>query len=221
MRRHSGIVALIVEDRPDARERLEVYLRSRGVLFDCTSDPRAAIERLSKSHYDLVFLDLDLGAGSTVEGEGILAWMERHHKHVPTIVISESAPFPSVIRLEAAYRHFVRMRMMHGDLDHVGDLVDGLLRGSTDTAKMQNQRFRPGALILLSLVVVLLGAFSVVATKVSHVMFAPVAGATILTFAILVIVWLLALGILSEKGFLKVIADIMRKIRISPTGRQN
>jgi len=70
-------------------------------------------------------------------------------------------------------------------------------------------------------VVVLLGAFSVVATKVSRVMFAPVAGATILTFAVLVVVWLLALGILSEKGFLKVIADIMRKIRISPTGRQN
>jgi CheY-like chemotaxis protein len=222
MKRSSNAVALIVEDRAEARERVEVYLTSRGVLFDGAADTRTAIRRLTQSHYDLVFLDLDLGAGGTVEGEGILAWMERHEKHIPTIVISESAPFPSVIRLEIAYRQFVRLRIMHGDLESLGDLVDGILMGSrTDKQAKPGFTFFPTPLVLISLLVILLSAFSIVSTKVSRVMFAPIVGATIVAFTLLIVVWLLALGKISEKGFLKVVANLMRKIHIAPTERHN
>jgi CheY-like chemotaxis protein len=223
--------ALVIENELPARKRLELYLNSRGATFDFASDPRAAIEKLANTRYNLVFLDLDLGAGGTLEGSGVLAWMDRHGRHIPTIVISESSPFPSVIRLEKAYSHFVKLRMMHGDLDHVPDLVDELLRSKTAAprsittapsalvdANDKSPRSLPrGVLLLLCALLILLIAFSVVATRISSLMFLPVVIAAILAFALIVIAWLMSTGMLSESGFLKVIATIMKKVpRLGP-----
>lgn len=227
MNSHSTSDALIIENELPARQRLQLYLNSRGATFDSASDPRTAIERLSKSHYSVVFLDLDLGGGGTLEGSGVLAWMDRHGKHIPTVLISESSPFPSVIRLEKAYSHFVMLRMMHGDLDHVPDLVDNILArktaasipkasGTTASASSSyNNTFRQlpsGALTLMGIILLLLITFAVVATKVSSLMFVPIVIAAILTFVLIIIAWLMSAGIISENVFLKVLTAILKKI---------
>jgi len=213
MRKRGTLVALGVEDDDLARQRLEVYCNSRGLRLDSAPDSLTAIEKLQKSAYVLVFLDLDLGAGSTLEGEGVLAWMDRHGKYIPTVVISESAPFPAVIRLEQAYHRFVKLRMMHADLDHLSDLVDEILKATTIRhAGASDRAISPAALILLVTVLILLVAFAAIATKVSPIMFTPVVGAAILTFVVLIVAALMFVGLLSEKGFVKIIAEVMRKI---------
>src|SRR5437764_10492105 len=113
---------LVIDDDALAQQKISRYLQGRGVNADVASDPTTAFAKLSNEQYDYVFLDLDLGAGIS-DGEGVLAWMDNHAKRIPTLVISEAAALPQVIRLEKAF-DFVVVRMTHGDLDHLSDVID-------------------------------------------------------------------------------------------------
>jgi len=119
-------IALIVDDEEHERGKIESYLASRGLTYLTAKDPLGARDMMARHAFDFLFLDLDLGAGIG-DGEGILAWMDRHDFRVPTVIVSEAAALPRVIRLEKSYERIVRFRMTHGDLEQLGDLVDKLM----------------------------------------------------------------------------------------------
>src|SRR5256885_1002240 len=117
---------LVIDNDAQAQEKITQYLQRRGVGSDVAADPMMAFTYLSSVEYDYVFLDMDLGAGIS-DGEGILSWMDRHKKRIRTLLISEAANQPSVIRVEKAYSDIVMFRMTHSDLDFLSDLVDQYL----------------------------------------------------------------------------------------------
>lgn len=72
--------ALLVDDSDVALRFLERKLAPFGLATDCVSHSGAAIERLARRRYDFVFLDMELGDRSPLDGLGLC----QHIKREPT-----------------------------------------------------------------------------------------------------------------------------------------
>ena len=215
-------IVLVIDNDPAARAIIERYLPARGVAFDIANDPREAIARMSQRTYDYVFLDLDLGAG-LLDGEGILAWMSRRGLEIPTLVLSEAAALPSVIRLENAYT-FIKLRMTHGDLLHLGDLVDELMNALEDRDRVGNEiAVSRGGLTIVGLVVtfvVLLAALACVMWWLHASNFVGVIAGAIIVLIVVMSALLVQQGRLSEKSLVTILREVLRKLSLGRTSRK-
>jgi CheY-like chemotaxis protein len=209
---------LVIEDTLAEQDRIIRYLQSRGVSADVAVDPMTAIFKLAGEQYDYVILDLDLGAGIS-DGEGILAWMDRHEKRIPTLVLSEAAALPAVIRLEKAFL-FVVARMTHGDLSHLGDVVDRyLLAKPLPSTKIRSEEARPASTLavimtLVGALALLLVMLSVIKRTVPGAGFAQVVTASGLSFVLVAVVALFVIGRITEKGFVGLLTELLKKFTI-------
>jgi CheY-like chemotaxis protein len=222
--------ALIVDDNPGERKTIEKYLEARGVTYDLAGDGRTARDFIRSKQYDFIFLDLDLGAG-ILDGEGVLSWLDREGRHIPTIMISEAASLPAAIRLEQGYRHFVKFRMTHGDFEHLRDLVDELIAalnaGATEedagrarleqsyTAAAEHRSWGDIWPWLIALMVVTGLVVLLTSLNASQMLLAVFAA--VLLFALVAIIVLRRSGALSERNFSKIVSDIIGRA----SGRKN
>jgi CheY-like chemotaxis protein len=209
-------IVLVIDNDAHARAMIEQYLSARGVPCDIANDPREAIARMSSRTYDYVFLDLDLGAG-LLDGEGILAWMSRRKLEIPTLVISESAALPSVIRLENAYG-FVKLRMTHGDLLHLGDLVDELMNalsaredGVEDATVSRNELTVVGVVVTF---IVLVAALAGVMWWLHASQFLAVLAGAVVVLIVVIAALLAQQGRLSERGLVTILREVLRKVSL-------
>jgi len=62
---------LLVEDNPLAQKVMQTELKGHAV--DAAANPAAAAANMRKKRYDLVFLDLDLGAKDALAGLRLIA----------------------------------------------------------------------------------------------------------------------------------------------------
>jgi two-component system cell cycle response regulator len=88
--------ALVVDDSPTVRKLIELELRNFNVLVDTEETGEAALNRLSGSHYDLIFLDLVLPG---TDGYQVCKEIRRNPKTKQTPVImltSKSSRFDRV-----------------------------------------------------------------------------------------------------------------------------
>ena len=69
--------ALLVDDSDVALRFLERKLRPFGLVTECVSHADAAIERLRRRRYDFVFLDMELGEHSGLDGLGLCQHIKR------------------------------------------------------------------------------------------------------------------------------------------------
>lgn len=209
-------IALIVDDNPITRRNIERYLEGRGVAFHVATDPRATIQRLKRKNYDFLFLDLNLGAGIQ-DGEGILAWMDRHQLLTPTLIISEAAALPAVIRLEHSYGHIVRFRMTHGDLAHLADLVDELMTSlinhqETERSLDAPKNFWRDAAPLLAIFLILTITISIAVYYIPEHKLAALFSGIILVLVIIFAVLLLRTGNLKEKSIIQIALKVLDKV---------
>jgi CheY-like chemotaxis protein len=70
--------ALLVDDSEVALHFLRSKLVPYGLEADCVLHSDAALERLAAEHYDFVFLDLELGGGSALDGLGLCARIKQN-----------------------------------------------------------------------------------------------------------------------------------------------
>jgi CheY-like chemotaxis protein len=77
-----GNRALLVDDSEIALRFLETRLLRLGLKTECTSSSAKAIELLSHRHYDFIFLDVELGDGSELDGLALCQHIKRQHHHV-------------------------------------------------------------------------------------------------------------------------------------------
>ncbi|MBI5717991.1 MAG: response regulator [Burkholderiales bacterium] len=69
--------ALLVDDSDIALRFLQKKLAPFGLVTDCVSHSAAAIERLARRRYDFVFLDMELGERSPLDGLGLCQHIKR------------------------------------------------------------------------------------------------------------------------------------------------
>jgi len=86
-----GLDALIVDDSEIALRFLEQRLAALGVRARGVRDSDAALEQLSRHAYRLVFLDVELGQGSKLDGLALCQYIKRRDGGVAPIVALVSA----------------------------------------------------------------------------------------------------------------------------------
>ncbi|MBX3637726.1 MAG: response regulator [Rubrivivax sp.] len=100
--------ALLVDDSELALRFLEVKLQRFGVQTERAANSRRAIELLARGAYDLVFLDLELGDDSELDGLALCQHIRRHQ--------SAAAALNSQIVIVSAH---------HGEADRVRGTLAG------------------------------------------------------------------------------------------------
>ena len=70
--------ALLVDDSEIALRFLETYLQHWGLVMDRALSSRRAIELLAQRHYDFIFLDVELGHASDLDGLALCRHIKRH-----------------------------------------------------------------------------------------------------------------------------------------------
>ncbi len=74
-----GTRALLVDDSDIALRFLETRLQRMGLQTECVGSSAKAIELLSHETYDFVFLDVELGAASELDGLALCQHIKRYH----------------------------------------------------------------------------------------------------------------------------------------------
>src|ERR1700741_4762729 len=77
--------ALVVEDDPAIRRLVEKLLARLDITIDVAADGRTAIEKLRKSRYSVLILDLMI---PELDGFEIIEFLKREKLRVPVAVVS-------------------------------------------------------------------------------------------------------------------------------------
>ena len=88
--------ALVVDDSPTVRTKIDLALRFHNVATDCVETGEQALEMLGKKDYDLVFLDIILPGA---DGYEVCRAIKHRHgtKRLPVIMLtSKSSPFDRI-----------------------------------------------------------------------------------------------------------------------------
>ncbi|MBI1771868.1 MAG: response regulator, partial [Burkholderiales bacterium] len=92
----TGHRALIVDDSPTARIKIDLALRSMKIASDCAETGEQALQMLEKKTYDIIFLDIVMPGA---DGYEICKIIRRHPqtKRTPVVMLtSKSSPFDRI-----------------------------------------------------------------------------------------------------------------------------
>ncbi len=83
--------ALVVDDSDVALRFLESKLQRWGVAVDRARDSSQAAARLARRDYDFVFVDVELGPDSELDGLALVQHFKRHHPLAAAVTVMVSA----------------------------------------------------------------------------------------------------------------------------------
>ncbi len=121
--------ALLVDDSEIALRFLETRLQRFGLVMDRALSSGRAIELLAQRRYDLVFLDVELGPGSDLDGLALCQHIKRNSEH---------AGAPSAVFMVSA--HAAESDRARGSLAG----ADGYLAKPLDEVELQRLLLRQG-----------------------------------------------------------------------------
>ncbi len=128
---------LVVDDEPRMLTGLCELLRMGSYEVTAANSGRIAIELLHKGNFDLVLLDLNMPG---TDGFAVMEHIERHAKHMPTIVVSGDTTIDAAIRaLRQGVHDFVRKPYAPEDLLQTIDTALARTRRSQAKQKSSDQ----------------------------------------------------------------------------------
>jgi CheY-like chemotaxis protein len=80
--------ALLVDDSDLALRFLQKKLAPYGLSTDCVTHADAALARLAERRYDFVFLDMELGEGSTLDGLALCQRIKGHAAAIKVVMVT-------------------------------------------------------------------------------------------------------------------------------------
>jgi CheY-like chemotaxis protein len=110
-RRSAGLNALLVDDSAIALRYLQLRLERLGMHTDLAQGSARALELLAQRAYGFVFLDVELGEASALDGLALCQHIKRAHRHV------EGRP-PSLVLVSAHHGEIDRARGAFAGCDH-------------------------------------------------------------------------------------------------------
>ena len=120
--------ALIVDDSPTARIKIEIELRAMNIMADSAQTGEEALKMLTKKSYDLIFLDIILPGA---DGYEVCKLIRRNQetKRIPVIMLtSKSSPFDRIRGSLAGCSWYLTKPVEHNKFHEVIDkcLTDGV-----------------------------------------------------------------------------------------------
>ncbi|MFZ6875305.1 response regulator [Undibacterium sp. Di27W] len=92
----TGYRALIVDDSPTARIKIDLELRSMKIASDCAETGEQALQMLEKKNYDIIFLDIVMPGADGYEICKIIR-RQPQTKRTPVVMLtSKSSPFDRI-----------------------------------------------------------------------------------------------------------------------------
>lgn len=149
------IAALLVDDSEIALRFLERQLQAMGLRTETAADSQRALELLAQQRFDVVFLDVDLGPHSEVDGLTLCQRIKRQPPRAP----SGSAPVVVMVSAHTSTTDRVRGSFAGCDVYMAKPLDEETLRRSLRTLGLRvpaspdasHGNSRPGALNTLPL----------------------------------------------------------------------
>jgi CheY-like chemotaxis protein len=86
-----GPAALLVDDSELALRFLASRLQPWGLAVECVSTSGKAVERLAQRNYEFVFIDVELGTESELDGLALCQHIKRHHPLAGSVLVMVSA----------------------------------------------------------------------------------------------------------------------------------
>ena len=105
-RRAARLSALLVDDSPIALRYLQLRLQHLGVDTDLSPGSGRALELLAQRAYGFVFIDVELGEDSSLDGLALCQHIKRAHRHVEgrsPVLVLVSAHHSEVDRARGAF----------------------------------------------------------------------------------------------------------------------
>jgi CheY-like chemotaxis protein len=105
-RRAPSFSALLVDDSDIALRYLQVRLQRMGMDCDLAPGSARALELLAQCAYGFVFIDVELGEGSALDGLALCQHIKRQHRHVggrSPVLVLVSAHHSEVDRARGAF----------------------------------------------------------------------------------------------------------------------
>lgn len=106
-----GVEALLVDDSEVALRFLETRLQRHGLHTQCAASSGRALELLAQRNFDFVFLDVELGSASELDGLALCQHIKRQHHPVG------GGPVPVVVMVSAHHAELDRVRGMLAGCD--------------------------------------------------------------------------------------------------------
>lgn len=122
--------ALLVDDSAIALRYLQQRLQRLGVDSDLAHGSARALELLSQRAYGFVFIDVELGEGSALDGLALCQHIKRQHRHV-------DGQLPVLVMVSAHHGQVDRARGAFAGCDHY------LAKPADDEALSQVLRSQP------------------------------------------------------------------------------
>ena len=100
------MVALLVDDSEIALRFLERQLQALGLRIDTATSSQQALELMGQQAYDVVFLDVDLGPQSTLDGLALCQHIKHHRQQgraTPPVVVMVSAHAGATDRVRGSF----------------------------------------------------------------------------------------------------------------------
>jgi CheY-like chemotaxis protein len=110
-RRVPSFSALLVDDSAIALRYLQVRLQRMGMDTDLAPGSARALELLAQRAYGFVFIDVELGAGSALDGLALCQHIRRQHRHV-------DGRSPVLVLVSAHHSELDRARGAFAGCDH-------------------------------------------------------------------------------------------------------
>lgn len=105
-RRMPGFSALLVDDSAIALRYLQLRLQRMGIEADLATGSARALELLAQRAYGFVFIDVELGDGSALDGLALCQHIRRQHRHVdgrPPVLVLVSAHHSPLDRARGSF----------------------------------------------------------------------------------------------------------------------
>ena len=110
---------LLVDDSEIALRFLETRLHRHGVDSTRATGSGRALELIAQHAFDMIFLDVELGPGSELDGLALCQHIKRHHHH------AGSREAPAVVLVSAHHGEIDRARgALAGCDDYLGKPLD-------------------------------------------------------------------------------------------------
>jgi two-component system cell cycle response regulator len=88
--------ALVIDDSPTVRKKLELELRPLSVIADCAESGEQALVLLAQKSYDIIFLDIVLPGADGYEICKIIK-RDQENKRIPVVMLtSKASPFDRI-----------------------------------------------------------------------------------------------------------------------------
>ncbi len=76
---------LFVDDDPNMRRMVELFLKNQDVLLECAGNGRAALKYTETQNFDLIFTDVQM---PEMDGLSLLSELKKRNVSTPVVIVS-------------------------------------------------------------------------------------------------------------------------------------